>query len=390
MPDRGSVLSPHWASSTAPDITSDKYFLEKVLETEIAWLDALASIGVSVQATKAKLSQFPVDEEFVLEISKTAWLSANPVVPAVERLKESLDNHAKAENALHKGLTSQDVLDCSMMLMAKTTLTQIELDLSKIGDVLKKLAVEHSETPCVTRTMNRYAEPSLLGFRFASWLEAVGQAKADIEITKRQIPAQMGGASGNRFGLLGFVNSNEIATLVESFADNLGLDVPKTSWHTNRIPVLRVANAIASASSVFTTLAKNLVNLGSPEVAEIVEKLEKGQGSSSSMPHKKNPTKSILAKSAGIRVPGVMAQIHASATSQDERGAGEWNAEWEPVRDLQRLVLGQANLVADVLEGMQVNVDAVGRNLQNSSLPQLRPTEEAKAYMQSEIKRITS
>jgi 3-carboxy-cis,cis-muconate cycloisomerase len=49
--------------------------------------------------------------------------------------------------------------------------------------------------------------------------------------------------------------------------------------------------------------------------------------------------------------------------AEDERPAGAWHAEWEPLRELLRLVAGAAHNAAELVEGLRVNTDAMRDHL---------------------------
>ncbi|MET8772910.1 3-carboxy-cis,cis-muconate cycloisomerase, partial [Streptomyces sp. NPDC004658] len=54
---------------------------------------------------------------------------------------------------------------------------------------------------------------------------------------------------------------------------------------------------------------------------------------------------------------------YGSLAAEDERPAGAWHAEWEPLRDLLRLVGGAASHAAELAEGLRVHPAAMRRNL---------------------------
>ncbi len=59
-----------------------------------------------------------------------------------------------------------------------------------------------------------------------------------------------------------------------------------------------------------------------------------GVGASSAMPHKRNPVACVQALAAAIRMPGLIASLHASAISENERALGGWQAELILVPDI--------------------------------------------------------
>ena len=82
------------------------------------------------------------------------------------------------------------------------------------------------------------------------------------------------------------------------------------------------------------------------------------------MPQKRNPSGSVLIRSAALRAPQLGATLHlASALAVDERPDGSWHAEWPTLRELLRLALGATATSARVVAGLSVDRAAVSRNL---------------------------
>lgn len=81
------------------------------------------------------------------------------------------------------------------------------------------------------------------------------------------------------------------------------------------------------------------------------------------MPHKSNPVRSTLIASAARRAPQLAATLYGSMAAEDERPAGAWHAEWEPLRDLLRLVGGAARDAAELAEGLRVRPEAMRAHL---------------------------
>ncbi|NEC72838.1 3-carboxy-cis,cis-muconate cycloisomerase, partial [Streptomyces rochei] len=63
------------------------------------------------------------------------------------------------------------------------------------------------------------------------------------------------------------------------------------------------------------------------------------------------------------RAPQLAATLYGSLAAEDERPAGAWHAEWEPLRDLLRLTGGAARDAAELTEGLQVRPEAMREHL---------------------------
>jgi 3-carboxy-cis,cis-muconate cycloisomerase len=81
------------------------------------------------------------------------------------------------------------------------------------------------------------------------------------------------------------------------------------------------------------------------------------------MPHKANPVRSTLIAAAARRAPQLAATLYGALAAEDERPAGAWHAEWEPLRDLLRLTGGAARDAAELAEELRVRPDAMRAHL---------------------------
>lgn len=81
------------------------------------------------------------------------------------------------------------------------------------------------------------------------------------------------------------------------------------------------------------------------------------------MPHKRNPALSALIRSAALQVPAQTQVILAAQAAPQERPAGEWHAEWQPLRECLRLTGGAAETAAELLEGLEVSTESMRAGL---------------------------
>ena len=144
----------------------------------------------------------------------------------------------------------------------------------------------------------------------------------------------------------------------------LGLATAPAPWHTNRLAVTALGNALAAVLDAAGKIATDVLFLSRPEVAELAEPRAAGRGVSSAMPQKQNPVLSVLIRSAALQAPQLVAQLHlAAANFNDERPDAAWHTEWPALRQLLRLALGAAGHLRELAEGLQVFPVAMRRNL---------------------------
>jgi 3-carboxy-cis,cis-muconate cycloisomerase len=71
----------------------------------------------------------------------------------------------------------------------------------------------------------------------------------------------------------------------------------------------------------------------------------------------------VLVSAAARQVPALVSVVDASLAAEQERPAGAWHAEWEPLRQTMRLSGAAAQRCAEVLAGLRVDASAMRRNL---------------------------
>lgn len=81
------------------------------------------------------------------------------------------------------------------------------------------------------------------------------------------------------------------------------------------------------------------------------------------MPHKANPVRSTLIAAAARRAPHLAATLYGALVAEDERPAGAWHAEWEPLRELLRVAGGAARDAVELTEGLRVHADTMRQHL---------------------------
>ena len=144
------------------------------------------------------------------------------------------------------------------------------------------------------------------------------------------------------------------------FAEELGLAEPALPWHANRVRIAELAAALDLAAGALSKLALDVVLLSQTEVGEVAES---GAGGSSTMPHKRNPTGSILAIACARRVHAQAGLLTGGLAQEHERAAGGWHAEWQPLSDALALTGGAATAVREVVEGLEIHPERMRANL---------------------------
>jgi 3-carboxy-cis,cis-muconate cycloisomerase len=245
------------------------------------------------------------------------------------------------------------------MLVAARTLDLILDDLARTERALARLAAEHRDTVLPGRTLTQHAVPTTFGLKAAGWRSLVLDARDRVGAVRDRLPAQLGGAAGTLAAFAAY-GAEEPLALPAAYARELGLAAPALPWHTLRTPVADLAGCLATTAGALGKLAADVLVLGRTETGEVAEG---SGGGSSAMPHKANPVRATLIAAAARRAPQLAAVLYGSLAAEDERPAGAWHAEWEPLRDLLRLTGGAARDAADLAEGLRVRPEAMRAHL---------------------------
>jgi 3-carboxy-cis,cis-muconate cycloisomerase len=365
--------------------TGDEAWLQAMLDTEAALARSLeraslAARGAGNQVTAiARADRFDIDQ-----LASQSVLTGNPVPGLVRALSAMLPPQAAA--AVHKGATSQDIMDCAAMLIARSVLDAVLADLAAAAAAAAQLARAHRDTAMIGRTLLQQAVPVTFGLVAAGWLTGLDEARQGLARVRRErLAVQFGGAAGT-LAALGDAGPRVAALL----AEELGLALPVLPWHTDRLRIVEVAASLAGASAVLGKIARDVTLLAQSEVAEVREGQGAGddaaadshgagsgggsssspadqpagiRGGSSAMPHKRNPVAAVVILGCTRQVPGLLATLTASAEQEHQRAAGAWHAEWEPFSGLLRLAGSAASWAAQLLAGLEVDADRMRANM---------------------------
>ncbi|MEU9220331.1 3-carboxy-cis,cis-muconate cycloisomerase [Streptomyces sp. NPDC048376] len=363
-PDEGdaaepSLLAPGWAGSPAASETGDRAYLRALLDAEVALTRAQAALGLApAEAAEAVGAAAAAPDAFdARSPAGRARGGGNPVIPLVADLTRAVGEPYGPY--VHRGATSQDILDTATMLVAARTLDLLLPDLARAERALAGLAAEHRDTPMPGRTLTQHAVPTAFGLKAAGWRALVLDARDRIRAVRDALPVQLGGAAGTLAAFAAY-GATDPVELPAAYARELGLREPLLPWHTLRTPIADLAGALAFTAGALGKIAVDVLTLSRTEIGEVAEG---SGGGSSAMPHKANPVRSTLIAAAARRAPQLAATLYGSLAAEDERPAGAWHAEWEPLRDLLRLTGGAARDAAELAEGLRVRPDVMRAHL---------------------------
>jgi 3-carboxy-cis,cis-muconate cycloisomerase len=111
----------------AGDVMSDAAFLAAMVHVENAWLNALVDAGVAPAAAQADLTSL-VSADDAETLAAGAEADGNPAIGLVALLRERTGG--ETARWVHRGLTSQDIIDTALMLCLREALSRIRSELT--------------------------------------------------------------------------------------------------------------------------------------------------------------------------------------------------------------------------------------------------------------------
>lgn len=335
----------------AGELFTDAAFLQAMVQVEQAWLDTLAEAGIAPATVPLSDLVGPGDVD---RLAQGAEAGGNPVIGLVDLLRDR-----SGSRWVHRGLTSQDVMDTALVRCLQDTVTHVEDVLARQGRTLARLAESHRASLMVGRTLTQHAVPITFGLKAATWLNGV-VASAQRLGRLAPLPAQLGGAAGTLAGPALLAGSaGQALRMVQSAANRLRL-AAAPPWHTERTVLTEHADALVGCSDAWGHIAADVALLSRPEIAELREGVG---GGSSTMPDKSNPVRSILVRRHALAAPALAATLHLSATAYvDERPDGAWHTEWDTLRTLARRTVIAAGHTDELLDGLVVDQARMAAN----------------------------
>ncbi len=345
------------------DAFGDGTLIKYALAFETALARASAAEGLigngAAEMIASVCASLKVDAEILARDAAHAGTLAIPLVALIKR--QIADPEIAA--AVHRGATSQDVADTALALQMKDGARLIEREVKRITAAVSKLAKHHAKTPMVGRTLLQPALPIMFGLKCANWLLALRDDVARFQREKdAALALQLGGAAGTRHDLKGHG-----VAVAKHMAGALGL-TEASPWHTRRNNLIAFSNSVALMVASIGKIAGDIALMAQAEIGELAEPALPGRGGSSAMAHKRNPTGCQVALSATLRTPGLVATLLATSANEHERGLGGWQAQLSVIAELFIIAHGALAAMATVLEGLEINTEAMRRNLERSGV----------------------
>src|SRR5215472_6720785 len=357
--------------------TSDTAWLQAMLDAEAGLARALERAGLAPAGSGAAVTAAAKAEDFdAAELGELAALTGNPVPGLARELARKLDG--PPARAVHRGATSQDILDTASMLLARQAIDATKADLVAAAASAASLPLSDASSLMIGRTQLQQAIPVTFGVLAAGWLAGLDAAIDGLTQARNdRLAVQFGGAAGTLASL-----GPDGIRVKALLAAELDLPDPPLPWHTERLRIIDVAVAMARVTATLSKIARDVTLLAQSEVAEVGKGAAR-QGPAgtpgpprrvglTAMPNKNNPgtpgaTGALVAAVAILgcarQAPGLLASLVASAEQEHQRAAGAWHAEWQPFGHLLGIASSAAAWANDLLSQLRVDSAKMAANL---------------------------
>lgn len=240
------------------------------------------------------------------------------VVPA---LVNQLRRQVSAPEDLHRGATSQDVLDTSLALTLAELSRVLDLRLAALTKSLGQLNTRFGTRLMMGKTRMQSALDIPVGHRIEAWRAPLLRAHSQLAPATEQVALlSLGGpvGTGQSFGS----NYDAVAA---SMARNLGLVAPGRARHAERDGLVAYGDLLSRISGTLGKMGQDLVLMAQQGV-EQVQFI--GGGSSSAMPHKQNPVLAELLVTLARFNAAQVGALHSALIHEQERSGAAWALEW--------------------------------------------------------------
>ena len=299
---------------------SDERALDHMLAFEAALARAEAESGLIAAAAGDAIARGCEALRPDLDALRHATARDGVVVPDLVRQLRAAVGEPHA-GAVHKGATSQDVIDTALALAIVEVNALLSARLDRLRSTLAELAGVHGARPLMGRTRMQAALPIRVADRMASWIEPLARHVDALEALAPDLARlQLGGPVGTR-GDLG----SEGDAVAARMGALLGLHASGRARHSERDAHARYASWLSELSGSLGKIGQDVVLMAENERGEVAIS---GGGGSSAMAHKQNPvaaeTLVALARFNAVQVSG----MHLALVHEQERSGAAWTLEW--------------------------------------------------------------
>lgn len=222
---------------------------------------------------------------------------------------------------LHKGATSQDLIDTAATLALLDVLTLFQRRIDALDDAFAALSARFGAMTVMAHTRMQAALPVRAQRKIASWRDPLLRHRSRIaDVANANAVLTFGGAVGT-LDALGEKGPDVAAHLAET----LGLRLPDRARHSERDGFVEIGNVFAFVTGSLGKFGQDVALATQSEMGEI--RLASG-GGSSAMPHKSNPVKAEVLVTLARFNAALAGGMQQALVHENERSGAAWTLEW--------------------------------------------------------------
>jgi adenylosuccinate lyase len=354
-----SELYAHlWGTEELRAVFEERRRLQSWLDILVALAAAQAELGIiPADAAAAIAEAASVDRLDLAFVAAETRRTSHSTLGLIRGLERVLPPAARAH--VYYGTTVQDLTDTWTALVMRRVGEVVSRDLGRLGARLVDLAVSHRDTVMVGRTHGQPGAPITFGLKAASWADEVDRHRDRL---RQGAPRWLVGQLGGAVGTLGFFGDRG-PELRARFCARLGLADPGISWLTARDRLAEFGGVLAMVAATLARIGNEVYELQRPEIGELHEAAGPEVVGSITMPHKQNPERAEHLVTLGRLVRAQAGVLLEGMVAEHERDGRAWKAEWAAFPEVCLLTGAALALAGRLLAGLQVDAEAMARNL---------------------------
>ncbi len=336
-------------------IWSQENKLRKWLQVEVAVAEAWGELGRIPPSAVEAIRRATYDLERWRQYEAEMHHDFNAFLRTVA---DSLP--PEAASYLHLGLTSYDVEDTALSLIAQEAVQLLLEGVDRLREAVARRAREHKHTVMAGRTHGVHAEPTSFGLKLALWWDDLGRHRQRLLRAKEEM------AVGKIAGAVG-THATVPPEVAEKVCARLGLrPAPISDQVLSRDRHAHLVATIALVGASLERFATEIRHLQRTEVREVEEPFAPGQTGSSAMPHKRNPEKCERICGLARLLRGYLVSALENIPLWHERDISHSSVERVILPDACILLDYMLDLLTQVVEGMRVYPERMRANLEAS------------------------
>ena len=298
---------------------TDEADLAAMLRVESALAEAEATIGLIPAEHAARIAaactSFQPDP-----ISLAAGLARDGVVvPDLIRQLRAAVGEPYAQS-LHRGATSQDIVDTSLILRLAPLLDLFDARITALDASLGALSARDGAVALMAQTRMQQALPFTVADKIETWRAPLARHRLRLgELRPRLMLLQLGGPVGTRAEL-----GPEADAVAAHMARRLGLGDARP-WHSQRDGIVEFGSWLALVTGSLGKMGQDVALMVQNEVGSA--RLS-GGGTSSAMAHKQNPVPAELLVTLARFNAGLGGTLNGTLVHENERSGSAWTLEW--------------------------------------------------------------